>query len=51
MGHLKALQGPFNQARPQTSAAAFGRRAEPDLFGLEDTTQDDFDKELNEMIL
>lgn len=22
-----------------------------DLFGLEDTTQDDFDKELNEMIM
>ena len=50
MAHLKALQGPFNQVRPQTSGAAFGRRHD-DIFGLEDTTTDDFDKELNEMIL
>ena len=51
MAHLKAIQQPFNQIRPQTSGAAFGRKAGEDLFGLEDTTTDDFDKELNEMIL
>jgi hypothetical protein len=50
MAHLKALQGPFNQVRPQTSGAVFGRKHE-DLFGLEETTTDDFDKELNDMIL
>lgn len=50
MAHLKALQGPFNQVRPQTSAAAFGRKQE-DLFNLEETTTDDFDKELNDLIL
>ncbi len=51
MAHLKALQQPFNMARPQTSGAAFGRKAGEDLFALEETTTDDFDKELNEMIL
>ena len=50
MAHLKALQGPFNQVRPQTSGAALGRRHD-DIFGLEETTTDDFDKELNDMIL
>ena len=50
MAHLKAIQAPFNQVRPQTSGAAFGRKQE-DLFGLEDTTTDDFDKELNDLIL
>ena len=51
MAHLKAIQQPFNKVRPQTSGAAFGRKAGEDLFGLEETTTDDFDKELNEMIL
>ncbi len=50
MAHLKAIQAPFNQARPQTSGAAFGRKQD-DIFGLEETTTDDFDKELNELIL
>jgi hypothetical protein len=50
MAHLKAIQAPFNQVRPQTSGAAFGRKHD-DIFGLEDTTTDDFDKELNDMIL
>jgi len=51
MAHLKAIQQPFNMTRPQTSGAAFGRKAGEDLFALEETTTDDFDKELNEMIL
>ncbi len=50
MAHLKSFQQPFNMARPQTSGAAFGRKAE-DLFNLEETTTDDFDKELNDLIL
>ncbi len=46
IGHLKQIHG---QARPKTSAPTIGRKE--DIFGLDETTQDEFDKELNEMII
>ena len=51
MGHLRSIQQSSHQARPQTSSGAFMRKKkDEDIFGLDDTTQDDMDKELNEMI-